>query len=136
MAAAAAAAAADAGGAPAGPPPGVVAVPADVLRALRPSDVFVVRAPLQGFIGGGGAAFDAAGGSGTLQALVAAGRATAPAAAEALAPPRFFFHADARTPVACCAACGRFFHTEDLEMELLTRGGCPACRAPPDVVGV
>jgi intraflagellar transport protein 122 len=121
-------------------PPGVVVTPADILRALRPSDVFLVRAPVQvGHSRGGGGGAASVISSGTIQALLAIGALSGRASSAELkgSPPRFFFNTDPlNVNITCCAACGRFFHCDDLENELLVRGGCPSCHAPADVVNI
>ena len=46
--------------------------------------------------------------------------------------PRFFFNLVPEVGVALSACCGRFFHAEDLELEVLKGGGaCPLCGGAP-----
>ena len=85
-------------------------MPAHVLRLLEPRSVFVQRA------------------------RPGAGGAGAPLAAAELAAlrPRFFFNLVPEVGVALSACCGRFFHAEDLELEVLKGGGaCPLCGGAP-----
>ena len=111
-------------------PLGVVPVPLPLLRALRPADVYVVRAPTQMSLGGRGGAGGGGGGSGTVLQLAAAGTLAASPAELRGAPPRFFFHtAPADVALSMSAACGRFFHAEELEFQVLANGS--ACRERP-----
>jgi len=115
-------------------PSGVVQVPAALLKALRPSDVTVIRAPLVLSAGG---LVPQGGGSGSILQLCATGKLASSPAEETEAPPRLFFNTAASSvDIAASAACGRLFHMEDLELAVLTTGTCPFSRAPAYMVGI
>jgi intraflagellar transport protein 122 len=87
---------------------GTFTIPAAALRSLAPSEVYLVHTR-----GGPSKSADGASGSKAV---------------------RMFKNIMPELPISMCASCCRFFHTEDLEFEVLKRGCCPFCRSPADHV--
>lgn len=87
----------------------VVLVPGNVLEHLEPRNVFVQRSKP-----GGGVLSPAEDRPGLLR-------------------PRFFYSLFSEIGISMSSCCGRFFHTDELEIELLRGGGkCPCCGGNAD----
>ena len=86
-----------------------VLVPGGVLEHMEPRSVFVQRAKP-----GGGVLTPAEDRPGLLR-------------------PRFFYSLFSEIGISMSSCCGRFFHTDELEIELLRAGGrCPCCGGSAD----
>ena len=87
-----------------------VLVPGSILEHMEPRSVFVQRAK--------------PGGSGIL---------TAAEDRPEFLRPRFFYSLFSEIGISMTSCCGRFFHTDELEIELLRAGGrCPCCGGSAD----